>query len=96
VTTCACGLSLDDPPSGPFWRPEKDLEPPKRVREVVRWGESANMRVAVRVDDGWVEHGALVNYYRDRTPPMPWSQVGDCWAGNSHAVVPISLSSKEG
>jgi hypothetical protein len=57
------------------------------VRVVVRYGEAPELRRAERVKNGWTEHGAKVNFYRDRTPPMPWAEVGTCWAGTHHPVV---------
>jgi hypothetical protein len=46
----------------------------------------------VRVaEDKWAEHGALVNFYADRTPPMPWRDVGICWCGTRHPVVAAIL-----
>jgi hypothetical protein len=38
---------------------------------------------------GWEELGAMVNFYRAITPPMPWEHVGRCWAGNHHPVVAV-------
>ena len=40
-----------------------------------------------RAGSGWVEEGAMVNFYKAITPPMPWARVGTCWADVSHPVV---------
>jgi len=87
VTDCACGLPIAEPPAGTrHWHPDLDAEP-RGVAVVVRFGEEAALRRAVGVDGGWAEHGYLVNYYADRTPPMQWREVGECWAGTRHPVV---------
>lgn len=84
---CACGLPVGEPPPGTrHWYPDLDA-PPRGVNVVVRFGEKAELRRAMRVEGGWAEHGYLVNYYGDRTPPMQWREVGECWAGTRHAVV---------
>lgn len=86
---CECFLPLDPPASGEWWEPTLDLDPGPNVRAVVRYGETPEMRHVVRSTDGsgWCERGALVNYYHDLTPLMPWTRVGMCWAEVSHPVV---------
>ncbi|WP_037065820.1 hypothetical protein [Pseudonocardia acaciae] len=68
-----------------------DLDPGASVRAVVRYGEEPELRRAVRRPDGsgWSEHGAMVNFYHDITPPMSWTRVGTCWAETSHPVVAV-------
>ena len=66
-----------------------DDDPGPSVSVVVRYGEDPVLRRAVRVDGGWAEHGAMVNFYQDITPPMPWRRVGTCWADTSHPVVAV-------
>ena len=88
---CECGLPLKPPASGEYWLPELDDEPNPRVLVVVRLSEPPELRRAVRRSDGtgWCEHGAMVRFYHDRTPPMPWHRVGTCWAERSHPVTRI-------
>ena len=47
------------------------------------------IRRAIRNSDGsgWIERGAMVDYYLDRTPPMSWERTGRCFAGTPHPVV---------
>jgi hypothetical protein len=90
VSKCDCFLPTDPPSDGTeWWQPTIDDDPGPHVKAVVQVGEDPTLRRAVRVDGGWAEYGALVNYYVDITPPMPWSRVGTCWAGVSHPVVAL-------
>lgn len=86
---CECFLPIDLPLGVEWWRPELDEDPGRRVRAVVRFGEDPSLRRAVRLKDGsgWIEEGAMVNFYQDITPPMPWVRVGRCWADRPHPVV---------
>jgi hypothetical protein len=80
-------LPLEPPTGTSHWHPDRDPEP-RNVGVVVRYGQPPELRQAVRVDvDKWIETGALVGYYADRTPPMPWREVGVCWVGTRHPVV---------
>lgn len=90
-TTCECGLSTEPPTGAKWWRPDVDLDPGPSVRAVVRYGEEPELRRAVRHQDGsgWAEHGAMVNFYQDITPPMSWARVGRCWAETPHPVVAV-------
>jgi hypothetical protein len=65
---------------------------PATVTVVARYGQDPELRRAVRVGSStyWTEAGYLVNYYSDRTPPIPWGDVGTCWAGVKHPVVPVA------
>ncbi|MGH3586259.1 MAG: hypothetical protein ACRDQ0_08025 [Pseudonocardia sp.] len=86
---CDCFLPTDPPDDGSeWWQPTLDDEPDD-VKAVARVGEDPTLRRAVRRADGsgWSEEGALVNFYREITPPMPWNRVGWCWAEMSHPVV---------
>jgi len=84
---CLCGLPIGEPPAGTrHWHPERDPEP-RGVAAVVRYGEKAELRRAVRVGGGWAERGHMVNFSIDRTPPMTWAECGTCWAGTRHSVV---------
>lgn len=90
MTKCDCHLPTDPPEDGTeWWQPELDLDPGPRVRAVVQVGEDPRLRRAVRLADGqgWSEEGAMVNFYTDRTPPMPWERTGICWNEVSHPVV---------
>jgi hypothetical protein len=89
VDTCVCFLPLVPPATGEWWQPIEDDEPDRKVRAVIRYGEDPSLRRAIRRSDGagWAEHGHLVNYYHDLTPPMPWERTGMCWAEVSHPVV---------
>lgn len=86
---CECFLPLAPPATGEWWQPSLDDEPGPRVRAVVRYRETPDLRRAVRLPDGagWAEHGHLVNFYNEITPPMPWKRSGMCWAAVSHPVV---------
>lgn len=88
---CRCYLPLDPPFGMEWWQPDIDPDPGLRVRAVVRWGDEPELRRAVRLRDGsgWAEHGAMVNFYLDITPPLPWRHVGRCWAENYHPVVAV-------
>jgi hypothetical protein len=47
-------------------------------------------RRAARITYGkWAELGHMVNFYADRTPPLAWNEVGECWAGTRHPVVEV-------
>jgi hypothetical protein len=85
---CRCGLSLEPPADVEHWHPTREAAP-RCVAAVVRYGEAPELRRAERAKDGWTEHGAKVNFYLDRTPPMPWVEVGTCWVGVHH---PSSMS----
>jgi hypothetical protein len=89
---CQCGLPLAAPDRGRFWFPHDGEPPPPAVRQVARVGEGPALRAAVKADGGWIEIGALVNFYADRTPPMSWQDVGNCWAGGRHPVVPVRFT----
>lgn len=52
-------------------------------------GEDPELRRAVRIDHGWIEVGAMVNFYVDITPPMPWERTGRCFADTPHPVVAV-------
>uniref|UniRef100_UPI003F491CFD hypothetical protein n=1 Tax=Pseudonocardia sp. CA-138482 TaxID=3240023 RepID=UPI003F491CFD len=95
---CECGLSLEPPPGVKWWRPDLDTDPGPQVNAVARYGELAGLRRAVRRDDGsgWSEYGAMVNYYQDITPPMPWEKVGTCYAEQRHPVVAVHRDPVEG
>lgn len=84
-----CHLPVDAPPGVEWWRPDVDDDPGPLVRAVVQVGEDPLLRRAVRLEDtlGWIEEGAMVNFYKEITPPMPWEKVGECWHGVSHPVV---------
>jgi hypothetical protein len=71
------------------WHPERQPEPPQ-VSVVARWGEDPRLRRAARITYGkWAELGHMVNFYADRTPPLAWNEVGECWAGTRHPVVEV-------
>jgi hypothetical protein len=86
---CGCGLPLEPPAGVRHWHPDRDPEP-AGVLAVVRFGQPSELRQAVRVaTNKWIEMGALVGYYADRTPPMRWAEVGACWVGTRHPVVAV-------
>jgi len=88
--SCACGLPLEPPAGVAHWHPELVPEP-LDVAAVVRFGQAPELRQAVRISaDKWIETGALVAYYAERTPPMLWREVGICWAWTRHPVVAVS------
>jgi hypothetical protein len=91
ASTCQCGLSTEPPAGVEWWRPDLDSDPGPSVRAVVRYGEEPELRRAVRLSNGtgWAEHGAMVNFYQDITPPMHWARVGRCWADTPHPVVAV-------
>jgi hypothetical protein len=88
---CGCGLPLEPPAGVRHWHPDVDPAP-AGVDAVARFGQPGELRRAERVDGGWAELGALVNYYSDRTPPMPWREVGNCWCGTRHPVVAVAVT----
>ena len=90
VELCRCGLPTQPPVGITWWRPDQDLDPGPRVRVVVRYGDEPDLRRLERVNNGgWSEHGAMVDFYQDRTPPMRWHEVGHCWADTPHPVVAV-------
>lgn len=91
VELCRCGLPTRPPVGLTWWRPDQDEDPGPRVRAVVRYGDQPQLRRVERIggDDGWAEHGAMVSFYQDRTPPMPWRDIGHCWAQNPHPVLAV-------
>lgn len=91
VELCRCGLPTTPPIGINWWRPDQDAEPGPRIRAVVRCGDRPDLRRLERASgsDGWTEQGVMVSFYEDRTPPMSWSDVGQCWAGTQHPVVAV-------
>lgn len=90
MTKCVCFLPTEPPDDGAeWWQPELDFDPGLRVKAVVQVGEDPRLRRAVRLvgGQGWTEEGAMVAFYQDRTPPIPWERVGTCWNGSFHPVV---------
>jgi hypothetical protein len=74
-----------------WWQPQFDTDPGRDVRAVAIVGADPSLQRAVRIGpDKWVERGSKVNFYADRTPPMPWYQVGFCWANRSHPVIEVN------
>lgn len=90
MSECRCLLPTDPPDGVKWWRPDLDLGPGPQVRVVAHYSENPNHRRAVRRDDGWCEHGSMLNFYHDITPPMPWERVGRCWDDIPHAVVAVA------
>lgn len=84
---CQCFLMTKPPADMEWWRPDVDPDPGPSVRAVVLRGEDPKLRRAIRTEHGWIERGALVSFYEDRTPPMPWERTGMCWADTPHPVV---------
>jgi len=66
---CACACRSRATPWHPALYPDLDA-PPRGVNVVVRFGEKAELRRAMRVEGGWPSTAYLVNYYGDRTPPI--------------------------
>ncbi|MBV9312156.1 MAG: hypothetical protein JO100_00145 [Pseudonocardia sp.] len=90
MTECRCFLPTKPPATGEWWRPDLDDDPGKHVQAVVRYGESPELRRAVRRSDdtGWDERGAMVEFV-DITPPMRWERIGRCWDNTPHPVVAV-------
>jgi hypothetical protein len=88
---CGCGLPIEPPGEVQHWHPDRDPEP-AGVDAVARYGQPPGLRRAVRVAGGWAEVGSLVGFYGDRTPPMRWAEVGECWAGTRHPVVAVETA----
>jgi hypothetical protein len=80
MSKCECHLPTEPPTGGEWWQPTVDDDPGPKIQAVVQVGEEPNLRRAVRRSDGsgWCEHGAMVNFFHDITPPMPWERVGMC------------------
>ena len=91
MSTCRCGLDTEPPTGAKWWRPDLDDDPGRTVNVVALRGAAPDLRRAARRTDGegWDEHGAMVNFYADITPPMGWDQVGVCWANTAHPVVAV-------
>jgi len=89
MTVCRCHLSFQPPEDVESWRPERDADPGPTIRAVALVGQDPTLCRAVRVPIGWSERGDLVNFYLERTPPLPWWRVGECWAGEFHPVVSV-------
>jgi hypothetical protein len=60
----------------------------REVWGVARYGEPVDQCRWVRIESGWLERGARVN---DNTQPVPWQQLGLCWANGQHAVISLGL-----
>jgi hypothetical protein len=98
---CECGLAFEPPLGAKWWRPDLDIDPGRPVQAVSRAGEGPELRRAIRRrccpsrtdGSGWCEHGAMVNFHHDITPPMPWARVGTCWAEKPHPVVAVRQDS---
>jgi hypothetical protein len=58
---------------------------------MVRFGDNPALRRLARRHDGtgWSEDGAMVAFYGDITPPLPWADIGRCWADAPHAVIAV-------
>jgi len=84
-------LPLDPPAEVKHWHPTREAAP-DYVTTVVRYGQGPEIRRAERIpgSTAWIERGAMVNFYADRTPPMRWSEVGVCWAWTPHPVVEVT------
>ena len=66
----------------------EDPGPP--VTAVVVHGDQPALRRWVRMEGAkWSQYGSMVNFYADLTPPVGWPQIGECWAGEQHAVVAV-------
>lgn len=85
---CRCHLPLDPPlqPAVRCWWPRREAEPGSHVRVVAMCGVDPRFLRRVREPGGWRSRGHGANH-PDCTPPVPWSDVGSCWAGAEHAVV---------
>lgn len=93
MTDCRCHLPLTRPSPRTrgerWWLPHEDDDPGAPIMTVVRLGEQPHLYRWVRRPDGmWESHGKMVNFYTDITPPHPWAEIGRCWAGHEHAVLP--------
>jgi hypothetical protein len=84
---CRCYLPVKPPEGVDWWRPDLDDDPGPQVKSVARVGEDPLLCRAIRTGHGWIERGAKVDFYLDRTPPMPWSRTGICWAHTPHPVI---------
>lgn len=91
VSDCRCFLSAKPPDGTKWWRPDLEDDPGGHVQTVVRYGDDPAYRRAVRRQDGmgWDEHGSMVDFYQDITPPMPWQRVGRCRDNTPHPVVAV-------
>jgi hypothetical protein len=85
---CRCHLPLDPPPDN-HWLPWRDPEPESSVLAVALHGQHPTFLRRMRVPDGWHTEGSGANH-PDSTPPRPWVEIGQCWAGEQHAVVDVT------
>lgn len=86
---CRCHLPVDVPLDIQHWWPERDPEPGMRVRAVALYGQEPAFLHRVRVKGGWHTRGLGANH-PGSTPPKSWEEVGQCWAGEKHAVVDVT------
>ena len=86
---CECGLACDPPKDWTrilWWFPS--IDPPARgLSTVVRFGEPASCRRAVRVPSGWLVRGASVECPGRPDVVLAWERLGLCWADTEHPVV---------
>lgn len=85
---CRCHRPLTAP-EGAHWWPSRDPEPDGHIRVVAVYGEDPGFLRRVRVGGGWRTHGAGA-CYTESSPPRPWAQLGNCWAGAQHPVVDVT------
>jgi hypothetical protein len=92
MVMCDCFLPTVPPAVGDWWRSDVDSEPGAEVKALAPHGENPNLLRWERVEGGWQQYGAMVNYYVEISPALPWPEVGQCWAGTIHPVVAVRES----
>jgi len=85
-----CGLPTSPPTGVTSWHTYRDADPGLAVAAVVVHGDQPALRRWVRVEGSkWSQHGSMVNYYAELTPLTGWPEIGECWAGEQHAVIAV-------
>ena len=87
---CPCGALTGRLFGLPCYQPATDPEPDTSVTALVRYGDPPSLRRWERTGTGlWAQHGSIIGLFYPRTPPLPWSEIAECWAGTQHVLFGI-------
>ena len=93
---CPCGAFTGTPFGQPYYEPTTDPEPGASVTALVRYGDIPSLRRWERTDNGrWTQHGTMIGLFYPRTPPLPWPETAECWAGTTHMLIAIERRNGE-